>query len=67
MGADFVDGAKIAARDQLLTGRGQRSLRELGEAGRAIAEHLLATPELRHAATVAAYVARGPASPGRPR
>ena len=54
-----VDGAKIALRDQLLTARRRRSLVEVGEAARAIAEHLLATVPLRRAATVAAYVAMG--------
>jgi 5-formyltetrahydrofolate cyclo-ligase len=48
--------AKLALRDQLLTTRHRRSLVEMGEAGRAIAEHLLAHPEVRRAATVAAYV-----------
>lgn len=55
--------AKLAARDQLLTARNERSLVELGTAARAIAEHLLATPEVRRAATVAAYVSIG-AEPG---
>jgi 5-formyltetrahydrofolate cyclo-ligase len=59
MGGEIVDGAKIALRDQLVTARRRYGLLELGEAGRAIAEHLLATPELRRAATVAAYVSRG--------
>ena len=49
---------KLALRDQLLTTRRRRSLLESGEAARAIAGHLLATPELRRAATVAAYVSR---------
>jgi 5-formyltetrahydrofolate cyclo-ligase len=59
MGAGAVDGAKIALRDQLVTARRRRSLLEIGEAARAIAEHLLATDEVRRAATVAAYVAMG--------
>jgi 5-formyltetrahydrofolate cyclo-ligase len=59
MSAGAVDGAKIALRDQLVTARRRRSLLEIGEAARAIAEHLLATPEVRRAATVAAYVAMG--------
>ncbi|RYU08421.1 5-formyltetrahydrofolate cyclo-ligase [Nocardioides iriomotensis] len=54
-----VDGAKIALRDQLSTARRRRSLLDVGESGRAIAQHLLATPEVRRAATVAAYVSRG--------
>ncbi|MGB0102056.1 MAG: 5-formyltetrahydrofolate cyclo-ligase [Nocardioides sp.] len=48
--------AKVAARDRLLTARGRRPLTEVGDAARAIAEHLLAEPALRRAATVAAYV-----------
>ncbi|MBB6627228.1 5-formyltetrahydrofolate cyclo-ligase [Nocardioides sp. KIGAM211] len=50
-------------RDRLLTTRRRRPLAEVGEAGRAIARHLLATEEVRRAATVAAYVSRG-AEPG---
>ena len=48
--------AKVSARDQLLAGRRRRPLAEVGAAARAIAEHLLATPDVRRAATVAAYV-----------
>jgi 5-formyltetrahydrofolate cyclo-ligase len=51
--------AKLAVRDQLLTRRHRLSLVEIGEAARALAGHLLALPELRHAATVAAYVSVG--------
>ncbi len=51
--------AKSALRDQLLTARGRRSLLEVGEAARSIAAHLLAHPEVRRAATVAAYVSVG--------
>ncbi|GAA3813673.1 5-formyltetrahydrofolate cyclo-ligase [Nocardioides panacisoli] len=51
--------AKLALRDQLLTARRRRPLTEVGEAARAIAGHLLATPEVRRAATVAAYVSVG--------
>jgi len=47
---------KVALRDQLLTARARRSMLEVGEAARAIAGHLLAAPEVRGAATVAAYV-----------
>ena len=50
---------KIALRDQLVTARGRRSLLEVSESARAIAEHLLATPTVRRAATVAAYVSIG--------
>ena len=50
---------KTALRDQLVTGRRRRSLLEISESAQAVAEHLLATPELRRAATVAAYVSVG--------
>lgn len=50
---------KLALRDQLLTARRRRPLVEVGEVGRAIAAHLLAAPEVRRAATVAAYVSIG--------
>jgi 5-formyltetrahydrofolate cyclo-ligase len=56
-------GAKTALRDQLLTVRNQRPLLERSDAARAIAQHLTASPEVRRAATVAAYVAVG-AEPG---
>ena len=52
-------GAKTAMRDQLLTTRNRRPLLERAEAARAIARHLTAAPEVRRAATVAAYVAVG--------
>ncbi len=51
--------AKLALRDQLLTARGRRSLAQVGSEARSLAELLLATPEVRRAATVAAYVALG--------
>lgn len=51
--------AKLALRDQLLAARRRRPLTELGEAARAIAGHVLAAPEVRRAATVAAYVSVG--------
>jgi 5-formyltetrahydrofolate cyclo-ligase len=56
-------GAKLAFRDQLLTSRSRRPLAEVAEAGAGIARHLLATSEVRRAATVAAYVSIG-AEPG---
>jgi 5-formyltetrahydrofolate cyclo-ligase len=55
--------AKIALRDQLLTARRRCSLLERSEDALAIALHLTAAPEVRRAATVAAYVAVG-AEPG---
>jgi 5-formyltetrahydrofolate cyclo-ligase len=51
-----VRARKTALRDQLVTGRGRRSLLEVSQAARSIADHLLATTDLRRAATVAAYV-----------
>jgi 5-formyltetrahydrofolate cyclo-ligase len=54
-----VAGAKTAMRDQLLTTRNRRPLLERSEAAREIALKLTATPEVRRAATVAAYVAVG--------
>ena len=54
-----LSGAKLALRDQVLTTRNRRSLVERAEVARAVADHLLATPEVRRAATIAAYVAVG--------
>jgi 5-formyltetrahydrofolate cyclo-ligase len=51
--------AKRALRDQLLTARNRLSLTEVGAGARSLAEVLLATPEVRRAATVAAYVSIG--------
>ena len=51
--------AKLALRDQLLTSRRRIPLAALGEAAAAIAGHVLALPEVRRAATVAAYVSIG--------
>ena len=56
---DYTGTAKLALRDQLLTARRRRGPAEIGERARAVAEHLLATPEVRRAATVAAYVSVG--------
>ncbi|HEX6246912.1 MAG TPA: 5-formyltetrahydrofolate cyclo-ligase [Nocardioidaceae bacterium] len=47
---------KVALRDQLLTARRRHPLAAARADAEAIAEHLLATPEVRRAATVAAYV-----------
>jgi 5-formyltetrahydrofolate cyclo-ligase len=52
-------GAKLALRDQLVTTRNRRSLLDRSDAARAIAQRLTAAPEVRRAATVAAYVAVG--------
>lgn len=56
---DLLGPAKTALRDQLLTDRKRTSLLLLGERARARAAHLLAAPEVRRAATVAAYVSVG--------
>jgi 5-formyltetrahydrofolate cyclo-ligase len=50
------DPAKLALRDQILTARNRLAVAELGAAGTAITGHLFAEPEVRRAATVAAYV-----------
>lgn len=52
-------GSKLALRDQLLTARRRRPLTVVGSAARAIADALLAAPEVRRAATVACYVSVG--------
>jgi 5-formyltetrahydrofolate cyclo-ligase len=54
-----VVGAKTAMRDQLLTTRNRRPLLERSEAARELALRLTAAPEVRRAATVAAYIAVG--------
>jgi len=51
--------AKTALRDRLVTTRNRRSLLERAEVAQAVAAHLLAAPEVRRAATVAAYVSVG--------
>jgi 5-formyltetrahydrofolate cyclo-ligase len=53
---DATKAQKIALRDQLVTGRSRRSLVEVSESARAIAGHVLSSPEIRRAATVACYV-----------
>jgi 5-formyltetrahydrofolate cyclo-ligase len=50
---------KTAARDQLVTTRNRMTLLEIGGAARDLADVLLAAPEVRRAATVAAYVSMG--------
>ena len=59
MPADGVGPAKTAARDQVLAARRRIPLPDLGRAAEAIAQHLLAHPSVRRAATVAAYVSVG--------
>jgi 5-formyltetrahydrofolate cyclo-ligase len=51
--------AKLALRDQVLTSRRRLGLARIGEAARDLANQLLDLPEIRHAATVAAYVSVG--------
>lgn len=55
--------AKIALRDQIRTARHRLSVAELGELGRGLAAVVTAHPDVRRAATVAAYVSTG-AEPG---
>jgi 5-formyltetrahydrofolate cyclo-ligase len=55
--------AKIALRDRIRTTRHRLSLLEIGDAGRGLAAVVMARPEVRRAATVAAYVSIG-AEPG---
>jgi 5-formyltetrahydrofolate cyclo-ligase len=56
---DGTSAAKTALRDQVLAARRRIPLPDLGEHARALARHLLATEEVRRAATVAAYVSVG--------
>lgn len=49
----------MAVRDQLVTARNRRSLVERSEIARAVADQLLGAPEVRRAATLAAYVSIG--------
>lgn len=51
--------AKVALRDQLTTARNRLPVAQVGLFARAVAGHLLATPEVARAATVAAYVSIG--------
>jgi 5-formyltetrahydrofolate cyclo-ligase len=53
------ESAKIAMRDQLLTARNRRALPERSAVARVLAGVLLDAPEVRRAASVAAYVAVG--------
>ena len=47
---------KLALRDQILAARRRMPLSVLGERARALADRLMEAPEVRRAATVAAYV-----------
>ncbi len=53
---EFIGTTKLALRDQLLAARRHLPLSVLGERARAMADHLMQAPEVRRAATVAAYV-----------
>jgi 5-formyltetrahydrofolate cyclo-ligase len=56
---DHIEGAKLAIRDQLVTARGRLPVAEIAGRSQAVADLLLAAPEVRRAATVAAYVSVG--------
>jgi len=56
---DHIEAAKLALRDQLVTARGRLPVAEIATRARSVAEHLSAAPEVRRAATVAAYVSVG--------
>lgn len=51
--------AKLALRDQLTTARNRLGVAEVGAAARGLADTLLSAPEVRRAASVAAYVSIG--------
>jgi len=55
-GVSEVEAQKVALRDQLLTTRRRHPLAAAREDAEAIAAHLLHTPEVRRAATVAMYI-----------
>ena len=56
---DHIEAAKLALRDQLVTARGRIALADVGARAHSVADLLLAAPEVRRAATVAAYVSVG--------
>ena len=55
-GVSEMEAQKVALRDQLLTARRRHPLAAAREDAEAIAAHLLRTPEVRRAATVAIYI-----------
>ena len=57
--AGALAAAKLALRDQLQTARGQLPLLERVQRARALADVVMSAPEVRRAATVAAYVSVG--------
>ncbi|MFL6159373.1 MAG: 5-formyltetrahydrofolate cyclo-ligase [Marmoricola sp.] len=56
---DHTEARKLALRDQLLTARGRLPVAVLAERAHRISALLLEDPEVRRAATVAAYVSVG--------
>ena len=56
---DHIEAAKLALRDQLVTARGRLPIAEIAARAHAVADLLLAAPEVRRGATVAAYVSVG--------
>lgn len=56
---DHIEASKLALRDQLVTARGRLPLAEIAARAHAVSALLIATPEVRRAATVAAYVSVG--------
>lgn len=56
---NHTEAAKLALRDQLVTARGRLPLAEIASRARAVSDLLLGAPEVRRAATVAAYVSVG--------
>lgn len=56
---DALNAAKLALRDQVGTARRRLGPLQLVEAAHALADHLLAAPEVRRAATLTAYVSVG--------
>ncbi|MFL6061342.1 MAG: 5-formyltetrahydrofolate cyclo-ligase [Marmoricola sp.] len=56
---DHIEASKLALRDQLMTARGRLGVAEISRRGQAVTDLLMATVEVRRAATVAAYVSVG--------
>ena len=56
---EHIEAGKLALRDQLITARGRLPVAVLADRARAVSDLLLASDEVRRAATVAAYVSVG--------
>jgi 5-formyltetrahydrofolate cyclo-ligase len=56
---EHTEATKLALRDQLQTARGRLPVAVLADRARAVSDRLLATDEVRRAASVAAYVSVG--------